>query len=35
MNKKNQSKNISQPKKDNSKSIEKNKSETTDKTSKV
>ena len=35
MNKKNQSKNISQPKKDNLKSIEKNKSETIDKTSKV
>mgnify|MGYP001175976746 CR=1 FL=1 len=35
MNKKNQSKNISQTKKDSTKSIEKNKTETTDKTSKV
>ena len=35
MNKKTQSKNISQTKKDSPKSIEKNKSETTDKTSKV
>ena len=35
MNKKTQSKNISQTKKDSTKSIEKNKTETTDKTSKV
>ncbi len=35
MNKKSQSKNISQTKKDSPKSIEKNKTETTDKTSKV
>ena len=35
MNKKTQSKNISQTKKDSPKSIEKNKTETTDKTSKV
>ena len=35
MNKKNQSKKVSQPKKDNSKGIEKNKTEITEKTSKV